>query len=214
MNRLRAPLLITVTGPSGTGKDAVIKGLTDLDPTIQRFTTATTRAPRIGEVDGVNYHYLSRERFEEKLANGEFLEHNPSYHTNLYGTLRADVEAVWAKGADAISDINIKGVLAFREKLPAQHFAILLMPPSRERLFQRLTQRNPELSEDGKIRFKAAEPDLDHLHDPHYMFTNPDMRGSKLTDYDAVFTNDDLEVTTYAVHARILAERAKRAGVA
>jgi guanylate kinase len=86
------------------------------------------------------------------------------------------------------------------------------MPPSRERLFQRLTQRNPELAENGKIRFKAAEPDLDHLHDPHYVFTNPDMRGSKLTDYDAIFTNDDLEVTTYAVHARILTERAQRQG--
>lgn len=86
------------------------------------------------------------------------------------------------------------------------------MPPSRERLFQRLTKRNPEKAEDGKRRFKAAEEDLDHLNDPFHIFTNPDMRGSKLTDYDAVFVNDDLEVTVYAVAKRIAEERQKRGG--
>lgn len=204
------PMLITVSGPSGTGKDAVINNLLQLDGNIARFTTATTRSPRPDETPGVSYHFLTREDFAARLARDEFLEHNPNYHTNLYGTLRADVEAVWARGADAISDINVHGVKAFREKLGARHFAILLLPPSRDRLAMRLTQRNPELAEEGARRLAAMEADFPHLHDPHYVFTNPDMVGSTLMDYDAIFTNDDLEVTTYAVRDRIVQERAKR----
>lgn len=204
------PMLITVTGMSGVGKDAVIKGLMGVDVRIQSYISATTRAPRPGEVDGVDYHFLTRDDFMAKLEQGAFLEHNANYHSNLYGTLRADVEAVWAKGCDAISDINIHGVTAFGTVIPEQHFSVLLLPPSRERLYQRLTQRNPDLAEDGKKRFKAAEADLAHLADPFYVFTNPDMVGSKLTDYDAVFVNDDLEVTVYAVAKRIAEERVKR----
>lgn len=203
-------MLITVSGPSGTGKDAVINSLCELDNSIARFTTATTRQPRPGEIPGISYHYLTRDDFLARLSRNEFLEHNPNYHTNLYGTLRADVEGVWARGADAISDINVHGVRAFREKLGARHFAILLLPPNRERLAMRLTQRNPALAEEGAARLAAMEADFPHMHDPHYVFTNPDMVGSTLMDYDAIFTNDDLEVTTYAVHARILQERERR----
>jgi guanylate kinase len=207
-----SPLLITITGPSGTGKDAVIQALTALEPSIRRFPTATTRAPRPGEVNGVHYHFLTRPEFEQRLTAGAFLEHNPNYHTNLYGTLRQVVEDIWAQGCDAISDINIHGVRSFRQQLGPRHFAILLLPPSRDRLAARLTQRNPALAEEGAKRLAAMEADFPYLHDPHYLFTNPDMVGSRLGDYDAVFTNDDLEVTTYAVHARILQERASRQG--
>ena len=206
------PMLITVHGMSGVGKDSIIEGLTRLDPQIKEILSTKSRAPRVGEVDGVHSHFISVDAFQKKLATGDFLEHS-HHHDNLYGIQRTDVEAAWALGCDAISDNQSDGMFQLRKNLPGRYFAILLMPPSRERLFQRLTQRNPELSEEGKKRFKAAEPDLEHLHDPHYVFTNPDMRGSKLTDYDAIFTNDDLEVTTYAVHARILAERAKRAEI-
>lgn len=203
-------LLITVTGPSGTGKDAVIGQLLGQVPNLKRYTTATTRAPRQGEVDGQHYHFLSREDFLQRLEHGAFLEHNANYHGNLYGTLRADVEAIWAGGNDGISDINIHGVRAFRESIPIAHFAVLLLPPSRDRLEARLTKRNPLMAEQGRVRLVAMEPDFPHLHDPHYVFTNPDMVGSRLTDYDAVLVNDDLEVTTYAVAERIMAERVAR----
>lgn len=206
------PMLISMTGMSGVGKDAVIDGLMKVDPKVRRYVTATTRAPRPHEQADIDYHFLTRDDFMRRLEGGDFLEHNANYHGNLYGTLRADVDALWAKGCDGISDINTHGVFEFRKNLPDRHFAILLLPPSRERLFQRLTQRNPELAEDGKKRFKAAEPDLAHLADPFYTFTNPDMVGSKLTDYDAVFVNDDLEVTVYAVAKRIAEERQKRGG--
>lgn len=206
----KLPLLITVTGMSGVGKDAVIQGLMKLDKHIKQYTSATTRDPRPGEINGEHYHFLTRDDFMNRLNKNEFLEHNANYHGNLYGTLKADVDAIWTDNCDAISDINTHGVFAFRKTIPSQHFALLIMPPSRERLYQRLTQRNPELAEDGKKRFKAAEADLAHMHDPHYVFTNPDMIGSTLNDYDAVFVNDDLEVTVYAVLKRIQEEREKR----
>ncbi len=204
-------LLITVTGPSGTGKDAVISGLTASDPTLKRYTTATTRAPRPGEVDGVNYHFFTHEEFMRREAAGEFLETDKSnYNNNYYGTLRSVVEAIWQQNCDAISDVNIIGMRAFRSNLQHNHFAILLLPPSKDRLEARLTKRNPELADEGRKRLSLIEPDFPHMNDPFYTFTNPDMRGSKLTDYDAVFVNDDLEVTIYAVADRIREERKKR----
>lgn len=204
-------MLITVTGPSGTGKDAVISALISRDPSLRRYTTATTRAPRPGEVNGINYHFLSHEEFMRREAAGSFLETDKSnYNGNYYGTQRADVEAIWAQNCDAISDINIIGLRAFREQLPQQHFAILLLPPSKDRLEARLTKRNPELADEGRKRLALIEPDFPHMKDPFYVFTNPDMRGSKLTDYHAIFVNDDLEVTTYAVADRIVEERHKR----
>ena len=207
---MKQRLLISITGPSGTGKDAVINGLITQDKSLRRYTTATTRSPRPGEVNGVNYHFFTREDFHTRLQKGEFLEHNANYNGNLYGTLRADVEAIWQQNADAISDINVDGVRAFRQSVPQQYFAILMLPPSRDRLEARLTKRNPELAEEGRKRLAQVEADLPHLHDPFYVFTNPDMHGSRLTDYDALFVNDDLEVTIYAVAARIAEERLRR----
>lgn len=210
------PMLITVTGPSGTGKDAVINALVEQEPEITRFVTATTRAPRPGEVDGVNYHFISKEEFERRLAGDGFYEHNPGYHGNYYGTLKSVVDGHFAAGLDVISDINIDGVRTFERVLPERLFKVLILPPSRERLEQRLTKRNPELAEEGRKRLLAAEADLDHLHDPNWVFTNPDMcshvdgRGSSYRDYDVVLINDVLDHTVAELARIVRAERVRR----
>ncbi|MBI1309173.1 MAG: guanylate kinase [Proteobacteria bacterium] len=212
------PMLMTVTGPSGTGKDAVINALVEQDPQVTRFVTATTRTPRPGEMDGVHYYFLTHKEFEKRLAEGGFYEHNPGYHTNYYGTLKSVVDAHFAEGQDVISDINIDGVRAFEKTLPERLFKILILPPSRERLVQRLTQRNPELAEEGGKRLAAAEADLDHLHDPNWVFQNPDMcssadgRGSSYKDYDVVLINDVLDHTVAELARIVAAERARREG--
>jgi guanylate kinase len=216
MNKIR-PMLITVTGPSGTGKDAVISALVEQEPMVTRFVTATTRSPRPGEVEGVNYHFLSKEEFERRLAVGGFYEHNPGYHGNYYGTLKSVVDAHFEAGMDVISDINIDGVRAFEKVLPERLFRVLILPPSRERLEQRLTRRNPELAEEGRRRLMAAAADLDHLHDPNWIFTNPDMcskvdgRGSSYRDYDVVLINDVLDHTVAELAQILRDERARRA---
>jgi guanylate kinase len=203
------PFLITITGPSGTGKDSVINGLMRLDPHIRRYASATTRPMRTGEAEGVDYFYMDHARFDAMVAGNEIVEWSEHYG-NKYGNVFKVVASLINAGHNPIKDITYSGAKAYNTILPGQVFKVALLPPSRERLFQRLTKRDPNLSEEGKARFKLIADDLDHMHDPNYAFGNPDMQGSTLKDYDAVFINDDLEVTTYAVAARIAEERLKR----
>ena len=203
-------MLITVTGPSGTGKDAVISGLLAQDPKLRPFVTATTRPPRPGEEHGKSYYFLSREEFEKGVAEGQFIEHNPNYNGNMYGTPKWEVERLFAEGFDVISDINAIGVRLFEKALPDRLFKLLLLPPSRERLEQRLTKRNPDMAEEGRKRLTQLEADIDNLHNPTYVFTNPDMEGTSYADYNAVLVNDVLDHTVSEAARLILAERESR----
>lgn len=212
MNTKRMPMLMTVTGPSGTGKDAVISGLLAQDPNIRRFVTATTRTPRPGEEHGKNYYFMSPEEFKERLGKGEFLEHNPNYNGNMYGTPKWEVERLFEEGFDVISDVNAIGVRLFEEQMGAQIFKLLLLPPSRDRLEQRLTKRNPALAEEGRVRLAQIEADLDNLHNPNHVFTNPDMVGTRYADYDAILVNDVLDHTVAEAAQLIEAERHRRGG--
>ncbi len=204
------PMLITLTGPSGTGKSAVISALLSQDPKLRRFVTATTRTPRPGEEHGRDYYFMERGEFEAGVAKGEFLEHNPNYNGNMYGTPRWEVERLFEEGCDVISDINAIGVRLFEAAMPKRIFKLLILPPNRERLEQRLTKRNPELADEGRARLQQLEADMDNLHNPSYVFTNPDMIGTTYGDYDVVLVNDVLEHTVAEVAKVITNERAKR----
>jgi guanylate kinase len=205
----KRPLLITVTGPSGTGKDAVINALLAQDHNVKRFLSATTRAPRPDETHGVHYYFMTPAEFAAAEAAGEFYEVNPVYHGKRYGKLKREVDGHMGRGHDIIADIQIDGVRAFQKIMPEHILKVLIMPPSKERLEQRLTGRNPALADDGRKRLEAAALDLDHLHDPHWVFQNPDMKsavtgeGSTYADYDVVLINDVLDHTV-AELARIL----------
>lgn len=205
------PMLITVTGPSGTGKDAVISALIEQDPLIKRFATATTRSPRPGEKDGIHYHFITKEEFAKREEKELFLETDKrNYNGNWYGTLREVVHGYFERGFDVISDINFIGVEQFQKTIPERHLRVLILPPSRDRLLQRLTGRNPALAEEGKKRFDEIEPDLDHLHDPNWVFKNRDMIGSSYKDYDVVLVNDVLDHTVAELAKLVQAERERR----
>jgi guanylate kinase len=209
MSEKKLPLLITVTGPSGTGKDSVINGLMEHDKHIRRYASCVTRPMREGEHEGIDYYFITPTRFEELWAQGEMVERSLHYD-NHYGVRKKIVQDLLSAGHTPIKDMTFTGTSACKETWPEHTFRIAILPPSRERLYQRLTKRNPNLSDEGKARFKLIADDLDHMHDPHYIFTNPDMKGSTLNDYDAVFVNDDLEVTVYTVLKRIEEERERR----
>jgi guanylate kinase len=196
------PMLITVTGPSGTGKDSVISGVISQDPKLRRFTTATTRPPRPGDIEGVHYFFLSRQEFDLRLEKGEIWEYSDHYN-NRYGTWGPAVETLFAEGCDVISDINWRGVAQLQQRPNLRKLKILILPPSRDRLEQRLTKRNPELAPEGLARLKLIESDLLQLHNPNHVFTNPDMAGSRYADYDAVVINDVLDHTVTEV-ARLI----------
>lgn len=204
-------MLITLTGPSGTGKSAVISALLSQDPALRRFVTATTRTPRPGEEHGKDYYYLSRDEFEDGVAQGDFIEHNPNYNGNMYGTQRSEIERLFGEGFDVISDINAIGVRLFEQAMPQRLFKLLILPPNRERLEQRLTKRNPALADEGRTRLQQIEADMDSLHNPSYVFTNPDMVGTTYSDYDVVLVNDVLEHTVAEVAKVIINERNRRA---
>src|SRR4030088_2324498 len=121
-------LVIVISGPSGVGKDTLIKRLLELDPNLRYSVSCTTRPPRPGEVDGVDYSFVSRERFKQLIEEGAFLEH-ATYNENLYGTLEERVEQARAAGNDIVLKIEIHGAEQVREKVRDGVF-IFIAPPS------------------------------------------------------------------------------------
>lgn len=202
-----AGLLITITGMSGAGKGAVMRLLCSYNPSIKFLVTATTRAPRAHEQHGVHYHFMTKDEFKTKHAAGEFLETNTmnytgdpalEHKTNFYGSLKSVVEGHFARGEDVVADLEINGVKQVLEKMPQRLLKFALMPPSREEYERRMLHRaemSGEAAEDVKARMKLALEDLEHLHDPDYVFKNKDMMGSTQKFYDAVFFNHDLAET-------------------
>ena len=124
----KSGLLVVVSGPSGCGKGTVLKQLIENDEHVFYSVSATTRSPRVGEVDGVHYYFISKEQFEEKIASGGMLEY-ASYVGNYYGTPKQAVEEKCAAGYDVILEIEVQGAMQLREKCPDAVF-VFIIPPS------------------------------------------------------------------------------------
>ena len=160
----RRGMLFVISGPSGVGKDAVIEKLVAQDPNIRRSVSYTTRAPRRGERDGVDYSFVTREEFERLIDDGEFLEF-ATYDGNLYGTSARRVAALESAGSDVILKIDVKGAEQVRQRLPDATF-IFLEPPSMQELIRRTTSRQTESAEDRSARQMIAEVEMKYA--PHY----------------------------------------------
>ena len=151
-------IVAVVSGPSGVGKTTVIDGLLRR-PGYARSITATTRAPRGKERDGVDYLFLARERFEADVAKGRFLEH-AVVHGNLYGTPRDGVEAVLARGDVCLLNIDVQGAESLRRSgLPVA--TVFLLPPSMEELERRLSGRGTDDAEEKKRRIERAKKEME-----------------------------------------------------
>lgn len=154
----RPGLLIVISGPSGVGKDTVIKRLLELDPNLRYSVSYTTRRPRPGEVDGVNYHFATREEFERLVVEGAFLEH-ATYDGNLYGTPFAQLQSVRAEGHDIVLKIDVQGAEQVRQRAP-DALRIFLAPPSMEELLRRRTGRHSETADEGASRQRIASDEM------------------------------------------------------
>jgi guanylate kinase len=170
---LKRGLLVVISGPSGVGKDTIIERLLELDPNVSYSVSYTTRAPRPGEVDGVNYSFVSRERFEELVAQGHFLEH-ASYDGNLYGTPAAPVEATRAAGQDIVLKIEVQGALQVRRRAPDAIF-IFIAPPTNEELARRQELRSSETRQDMTERRRIAEKEMTYARDYDHVVVNDDL---------------------------------------
>ena len=167
-------LLFVISGPSGVGKDALIEKLVARDPGIRRSVSYTTRPPRKGERDGVDYSFVSREVFERLIDEGEFLEY-ATYDGNLYGTSERRVADLESAGFDVILKIDVKGAEQVRRRLRDATF-IFLEPPSMQELIRRTALRETESAEDRSARQMIAEVEMRYA-----------------SHYDHVVVNDDLD---------------------
>ena len=165
-------MLVIVSGPSGVGKDTVISTLCLVPTKPERYfvITCTTRPRREYEVDGVHYHFLSPEEFEEKRAAGGFLEAN-LVHGHWYGTPRDEVRGALAAGRDAILKIDVQGAAVVKQKVP-EALLVFLVPPSLEDLFSRLQSRATESADELDIRQRNAALELSRQDDYDYVVLN------------------------------------------
>lgn len=164
--------LFVVSGPSGSGKSSLCDALLKKHPELRLSISCTTRSPRPGEQDGVEYHFLSREVFESQVEEGAFLEW-ANVHGNLYGTRRSDVEAALAAGDDILLEIDWQGAAQVAERI-GNACRIFILPPSVETLRQRLTSRGQDAEEVVAKRVAAAESEMAHAHEAHFRIVNDD----------------------------------------
>ena len=163
-------LLFVISAPAGCGKDTILSEAFKKTDEAGYAVSATTRAPREGEVNGVHYHFLSREEFEKKIAENEVLEYT-EYCGNYYGTLRKSVNDLISSGKDAILKIEVEGAMNIRRMFP-EACLVFILPPSWEVLRQRLRGRGTESEETITARFNQARTELTFAENYDYLIVN------------------------------------------
>jgi guanylate kinase len=166
------PFLLVLSAPSGGGKTTIAKALLAAREDLGYSVSATTRAPRPGERDGTDYHFLSRAEFDRRLAAGEFLEW-AEYGGQRYGTLAAEVDGVLATGRHVVLDIEVQGARAIRERCQ-NVVSVFIIPPSAQALTDRLGGRNTERPNDLVGRLRRAVEELDDAGQYDYVVVNTD----------------------------------------
>lgn len=165
-------LLVVVSGPAGSGKGTVTRMLMDL-PEYAFSVSATTRSPRPGEIDGVNYHYISTEEFERRIQADELLEYT-KYCGNYYGTLKKETEAVLESGKNLILEIEVEGAMNVKRLCPDAAVLIMLLPPSYSVQEQRLRGRATETEEVILRRLERTKEEMEYLSHYDYVVYNYD----------------------------------------
>ncbi len=188
----RRGLMFVVSSPSGAGKTTLADRLLKSDANITLSVSATTRAKRAGETDGVHYHFVDRERFAAMRDAGEFLEHAEVFG-NFYGTPRAPVEKALAEGRDVLFDIDWQGARQIEAAAEKDLVRVFILPPSRSALEDRLRRRAQDPEDVVAKRMAKADDEMSHW-----------------AEYDYVIVNSDLDQAERELTAILTAERLKR----
>ena len=167
--------VLIFSAPSGSGKSTIVNHLLTLGLGLEFSVSATSRAPRGQEQNGVEYYFLTTEEFERRIAAGEFVEHEEVYSVCYYGTLRSEVERIWAKGNTIVFDVDVKGGLNLKKIFGSQALTIFIQPPSVEELRRRLEGRGTDSPEKIEQRLAKAQTEL-----------------AFAPQFDTVVVNDDL----------------------
>ena len=191
MNQSREGLLLVVSGPAGVGKGTLDKALLERHQDMKLSVSATTCAPRPGEIDGVHYFFKTEEEFKAMIERNEFLEYMHVFQTNYYGTPRSFVEEQLSRGIDVILEIDVQGAMKVKKAFP-NAVMIFIAPPSMAELKSRLIGRNTETLEQIEKRFATAEKEI-----------------AMLPEYEYVVTNDVVEMAVNRMESIITAEKCK-----
>lgn len=168
--------LIIITAPSGAGKTSITRYLLNKYQKLAFSISAATRQARGNEKNGVDYYFMSLEEFQEKIKNNEFIEWEMVYEGKYYGTLRSELERIWAEGKTPILDIDVKGAIHVQQQYPKDTLTIFVQPPSVEELRKRLEGRGTDTPQNIATRLNKATYELSFNHS-----------------FDKVIINDNLE---------------------
>jgi len=157
-SRGRVAKVFVITGPSGVGKGTLIQAVRDRVPGLELSVSATTRSPRPGERDGLDYHFLTHEQFRRRVAAGDFVEH-ADYAGNSYGTLRSELDRRRAGGVPVVLEIEVQGARQVREQMP-EAVQVFISPPSRDALRARLLGRGTDSPDEVDRRLETADAEL------------------------------------------------------
>ncbi len=190
MSKKKRGSLIILSGPSGAGKGTIHNELLKHDSNLKLSVSMTTRKPRDGEVEGVDYFFVTEEEFKKEIENNSFLEY-AEVHGNYYGTLKREVERDIDNGYDVILEIDIQGAINIKSQKEDGIF-IFIMPPSMRELKNRLVKRGTETKDKLVERFKNAYKEV-----------------NEMTKYNYVVINDEVEIAVKKVEAILIAERCR-----
>ncbi|MDZ4654451.1 MAG: guanylate kinase [Coriobacteriia bacterium] len=171
--RTRTGNLVIISGPSGAGKGTLVDQLVAGVPELRVSVSATTRAPRRGEIEGEDYFFLSVEEFSRRIEAGEFLEW-AEVHGNRYGTIRSAVEAKMAEGRDVILEIDPQGALQVKSLMP-EAVLVFIVAPSMDELERRIRGRGAETDEQVRVRLETAVRELELVGSYDYVVENDDV---------------------------------------
>lgn len=193
LRKVRKGAMFIIEAPSGTGKGTVIKELLKNDSNIKFSVSVTTRPPREGEVEGVDYYFVSNEQYDEFLAQDAFYEYVDSQYGSRYGTLRSEVDSFINVGQDVMFDMDWAGARQMKEKAGSDVVTIYLLPPSIKELRQRLENRGTDSKEVIEQRMGIILDKMSHWDE-----------------FDYVIVNVDLQETVTKIQKIISGERMKR----
>jgi guanylate kinase len=171
--------LVIISAPSGAGKTTIVKHLLDSGLNLSYSVSATTRALRGNEIDGVDYFFLTVQEFKKRIENNEFVEWEEVYKDIFYGTLKSELERIWANGNHVLFDVDVKGGVNLKNKFGTDSIAIFIMPPSVEELENRLVKRGTDTPEKIKTRIEKAGNELKRSNQFDTIITNHQLDKAK-----------------------------------